>query len=161
MKVIILKKTLSKKKKMINRYKEYENIVKHKRKLFTEVQKRKIACRQQYRCMGSECRKYDKLLPEVWDLDHSIPLFKGGTNHYNFDTLDDSLNNLVILCSNCHAMKTQQEKIDFYREEREHKFIDKEFIVAKEFYKNEDDEISQPQVKKFCFDDFKYHAKKI
>ena len=98
---------------MLARYKEYEDIVKHKRKLFTEVQKRKIACRQKYRCMGELCVKTDKLLPEVWELDHIIPLFMGGTNYYNFDTYDDTLNNLMVICSNCHALKTQQEKSTF------------------------------------------------
>jgi 5-methylcytosine-specific restriction endonuclease McrA len=149
---------------MLERYKEYEDIVKHKRKLFTEVQKRKIACRQNYRCKGELCVKMDKYLPEVWELDHIIPLFMGGSNYYNFDTYDDSLNNLMVICSNCHALKTQQEKIKFYSNERDNKYPEKHFTLAKDFYKSneveESETISSNDKKRFCFDDYKYRAKR-
>jgi 5-methylcytosine-specific restriction endonuclease McrA len=154
---------------MLARYKEYEDIVKHKRKLFTEVQKRKIACRQKYRCMGELCLKTNKKrkkLPEVWELDHIIPLFMGGTNYYNFDTKNDILNNLQIICSSCHAIKTQQEKIKFYSNERDNKYPQKDFVLAKDFYKSDEESIdtipekSILEKRKFCFDDYKYRAKK-
>ncbi len=148
---------------MLARYKEYEDIIKHKRKLFTEVQKRKIACKQKYQCMGSLCVKTDQLLPEVWELDHIIPLFLGGTNYYNFENHNDENNNIHIICSNCHALKTQQEKIAFYSNERNNKYPSKNFVLATDFYQSDEikeTNIVEPISKKFCFDDFKYRAKK-
>ena len=71
----------------------------NKRKKFTEVQKRLLACRQDYMCVGDICKNL-QLLPCTWELDHIKPLFLHGTN--------DS-DNLQIICPNCHAQKTQRE----------------------------------------------------
>lgn len=70
-----------------------------KRKTLSEVSKRIIAAGQKYMCVGSVCNGR-VLLPQTWELDHIYPLHLGGTNH---------INNLQVLCPNCHALKTQQE----------------------------------------------------
>ena len=70
-----------------------------RRQIFTEVQKRIIACAQNYRCVGEICKSV-LLLPRTWELDHIVPLSQDGTN--------DS-DNLQIICPNCHALKTQKE----------------------------------------------------
>ena len=69
------------------------------RQIFTEVQKRIIACTQSYMCVGEICNSV-LLLPRTWELDHIIPLSQEGTNSYD---------NLQIICPNCHALKTQKE----------------------------------------------------
>jgi hypothetical protein len=71
----------------------------HKRKVFSEVHKRILACRQNYMCTGDGCKSL-QFLPCTWELDHIKPLFLQGTN--------DS-ENLQIICPNCHALKTQAE----------------------------------------------------
>lgn len=119
---------------MLERYKDYHKVAKHHRKLFSEVQKRIIACRQKYKCPGNFC-KSEALLPETWDLDHVIPLFLGGSNDYNFDyPSPDDKNNLQILCSRCHAFKSQQERLVFHEQERKNKFGTLTFVMAEEFY---------------------------
>jgi hypothetical protein len=122
---------------MFQRYSTYQKHVNNKRKIFTEVQKRIIACRQNYMCVGEIC-KGEKILPETWELDHEIPLCQGGTNYYNFRTggHTDPKNNVNVKCPGCHAIKTQQEKSFFYAEERKHKYEEDEFIPASEYYKN-------------------------
>ncbi len=67
-----------------------------------------IAEQQNWACTGSECKG---LLPlsSLWHLDHIIPLFQGGTN------LPE---NLQVLCSTCHNIKTQRERVDFFFEKR-------------------------------------------
>lgn len=57
--------------------------------------KTEIACLQQYKCNG--CHKY---LPSVWHCDHVLALHLGG---------QDILENIQILCPNCHATKTRYE----------------------------------------------------
>jgi hypothetical protein len=69
------------------------------RRILTEVQKRIIACAQNYMCVGEICNSVT-LLPRTWELDHIIPLSKDGTNKPD---------NLQIICPNCHALKTQKE----------------------------------------------------
>src|SRR5204863_1147714 len=78
------------------------------RKSFSEVQKRLIAARQDYKCPGVHCLG-NISLPGQWDLDHIIPLFQGGSNE---------LNNLQVLCPSCHSVKSQQERVQFYYQER-------------------------------------------
>lgn len=70
-----------------------------KRKLLSEVSKRIIAAGQKYMCVGSVCAGRI-LLPQTWELDHIHPLHLGGTNN---------VDNLQVLCPNCHALKTQKE----------------------------------------------------
>ena len=124
---------------MLRRYEEYTHDLKHKRKLFSEVQKRIIACHQKYKCVGQKCNGVTRL-PENWELDHIIPLCQGGTNDYNFTPggHQDRTNNLQIICPTCHALKTQHERSLFYAEERRHKFEEEElstFIYADKYYK--------------------------
>jgi len=81
------------------------------RKKFTEVQKRLLACKQNYMCVGDGC-KSTRLLPCTWELDHIQPLFQQGTNNYE---------NLQVICPNCHALKTQRELMSAADERRETK----------------------------------------
>lgn len=56
-----------------------------------------IAYRQQYKC--GVCQSL--LHPKSFDIDHVVPLFRGG---------HDSLSNLQALCCNCHAVKSRTER---------------------------------------------------
>ena len=84
---------------------------KTKRKVLTEVQKRILAFKQGYKCTGSLC-KGKRLLPQTWEIDHIIPLHKGGTNLWT---------NLSVKCPNCHAIKTQLEMIKLNRQRKKKK----------------------------------------
>lgn len=167
---------------MIKRYQLYTSFVKHQRKIFSEVQKRVIASRQGYRCWGEVC-KGQFLLPETWELDHIQPLYAGGTNFYNFhpefsrsitdrESCQDPKNNVHILCSACHALKTQHEKVSFFAEERKQKYNEcVEFLPAQEYYQSSVEinplksltvspyftEGHVKQLKPFNFDKFKYN----
>lgn len=66
---------------------------------FTESMKKIVAARQQWKC--SECRE---LLESTYQIDHTIPLWKGG--------LDCFETNATALCPKCHAVKTQREGIE-------------------------------------------------
>lgn len=57
--------------------------------------KKRVAYRQHYVCSG--CKT---LLPPTYEVDHIVPLFRGGSNHES---------NLQALCPNCHREKTQLE----------------------------------------------------
>ena len=59
-----------------------------------------LGSRQKWRC-GCCDAPFDSVV----EVDHKIPLSRGGTN----DT-----DNLEILCVRCHALKTQQESTDPY-----------------------------------------------
>ena len=59
--------------------------------------KKIVASNQQWLCgMCNNTMDY------TYEIDHRIPLFKGGTN---------DINNLMALCRNCHGKKTILEKI--------------------------------------------------
>lgn len=62
-----------------------------KRKV-TPLTKKIVASNQKWIC--SHCKE---LLDYTYEVDHIIPLFKGGSNQ---------LNNLQALCRNCHGRKT-------------------------------------------------------
>ena len=69
----------------------------------TELERLKIAKRQQWLCAGSECpaaTRGEEL--EEYDIDHIIPLSLGGTEDHN---------NLQALCPVCHRKKTDQERL--------------------------------------------------
>jgi hypothetical protein len=134
------------------RFLNYEKCIRENRKIFSEVQKRIIACRQKYLCFGQRCQG-KILLPETWELDHHIPLYAGGTNYYDFNDFTfrsydkflevstkrpETADNLAIKCSGCHALKTQTERVDWYRIERECKFGTEKFELASVFYKKEE-----------------------
>jgi 5-methylcytosine-specific restriction protein A len=60
-----------------------------KRKHFSPLVSKQIAARQQFRC--ALCRRlFDD---QLWDLDHIVPLFRGGGNE---------LSNIRAICRACH-----------------------------------------------------------
>lgn len=66
----------------------------HKRNV-SSLTKKMVASNQQWKC-GS-CKQ---TLDYTYEIDHHIPLFKGGNNE---------INNLIALCRNCHGKKTLLE----------------------------------------------------
>jgi len=64
----------------------------------SESTKKIVASNQQWRCFMCH-----KLLDYSYEIDHNVPLFLGGTNHFS---------NLHALCRNCHGKKTIMEKIN-------------------------------------------------
>jgi hypothetical protein len=85
-----------------------EKKTKINRRMYSEVQKRMIAHKQQWKCVGEICTGIIPLT-RTWNLDHVVPLWKGGL---------DSIHNLQIICSECHSIKTQRERVTFYFEKR-------------------------------------------
>ena len=67
-----------------------------KKRNVTNLQKKIIASKQQWRC-----KKCQKILDYTYEIDHIIPLFKGGCND-NY--------NLQALCRNCHGKKSLEDK---------------------------------------------------
>ena len=63
----------------------------------SESKKKYIASNQQWKC-----KKCDLLLDATYEIDHIIPLYKGG---------DNEISNLEALCRNCHGNKTLLDKI--------------------------------------------------
>lgn len=59
--------------------------------------KKKVAADQEWRC--GNCKA---ILDASYEVDHTIPLFKGGSN-------DEK--NLVALCRNCHGKKTVADRL--------------------------------------------------
>lgn len=76
-----------------------KNKTKPKRKQWGVRVRNKIARSQDWRC--AICKE---LLPEMFHLDHIIPLCNHGK---------DELFNLQCLCANCHSKKTNEEGIRF------------------------------------------------
>ncbi len=69
----------------------------HLRKRPTNLQSKQLAARQNWRC--ALCgRRFDDSL---WDVDHKVPLFLGGSN-------DQS--NQHCVCRSCHAAKSSREQ---------------------------------------------------
>jgi len=60
------------------------------------IQKKKVAAAQHWKCGRCHC-----MLDELYETDHIVPLFKGGTN---------DADNLQALCPDCHACKTGRER---------------------------------------------------
>jgi len=73
------------------------NFVNKKRRV-SESTKKYIASMQKWIC--NNC---SKLLDASYEIDHKIPLYKGGNNN---------IKNLQALCRNCHGMKTINDKIN-------------------------------------------------
>lgn len=63
----------------------------------SETKKKFVAARQGWRC--GHCKEQ---LPAWFEVDHTIRLQHGGSNH---------IDNLVALCRNCHAYKTTVENL--------------------------------------------------
>lgn len=104
---------------------EYEQSKRHARKVFSNAQRIRIACKQKYCCIGEKCQG-TVLLPPVWELDHILPLCDGGSNEED---------NVQMICSICHALKTQSERIRFRALERKHKYeINHAFVPAEVYY---------------------------
>jgi 5-methylcytosine-specific restriction protein A len=57
------------------------------------------------KCVASDqrwkCKMCQEMLTETYEIDHKIPLFKGGNNMKS---------NLQALCPNCHAKKSREEQ---------------------------------------------------
>jgi hypothetical protein len=87
--------------------------MKPNRKKWSEVQKRIIAEKQKWKCPGISCKRR-KYLGIVWELDHIIALANGGL---------DEFDNLQILCSHCHAVKTQSERVNSAFQKRMKNFL--------------------------------------
>lgn len=68
----------------------------HKRNV-SSLTKKMVASNQQWKC-GS-C---NQTLDFTYEIDHHIPLFKGGSNE---------VSNLIALCRNCHGKKTLLENV--------------------------------------------------
>ena len=63
------------------------------------LEARVVGARQGWRC--NVCQE---VLPATFELDHVVPLFRGGSN--------DIETNAAALCTSCHATKTLHENID-------------------------------------------------
>lgn len=74
----------------------------------TDAQSKVIAHRGQYRCGGLRTDipypTCGELLPPCWQIDHIVPISEGGEDDYRSS-------NVVAVCPNCHAAKTQLESI--------------------------------------------------
>jgi 5-methylcytosine-specific restriction enzyme A len=67
-----------------------------KRKVSDKV-KKFVAANQTWKCL-----KCKKILEATYEVDHVVPLYKGGSN---------STDNLQALCRNCHGQKTLEDSI--------------------------------------------------
>jgi len=64
---------------------------------FSADEKRVVGARQGWRCSACSC-----ILPSAYEVDHTVPLHAGGA---------DALRNCTAMCANCHAAKSQRERI--------------------------------------------------
>ena len=72
----------------------------HKRERFSPTFRLNVLYSQYYKC--AVCKEL--LNPAAVDIDHIIPLYRGG---------DNSLSNLQALCKNCHGIKTYNQQCPF------------------------------------------------
>jgi hypothetical protein len=63
----------------------------------TPLSKKIVASNQKWLC--GNCKR---TLDFTYEIDHIVPLFKGGSNEYN---------NLIALCRECHGRKTILERV--------------------------------------------------
>ena len=101
-KQVSLSSPLSKAQKLEQRILELEAVVQdllaHPRKRrVSEAMKKKVAFAQAW-----TCKQCAQILPPCYEIDHCVPLWRGGTNEEA---------NLVALCRNCHGSKTQNDII--------------------------------------------------
>ena len=68
------------------------------RSRLNETKKKVVASSQQW-----SCKNCKQLLDASYEIDHIIPLYKGGNN---------DLTNLQALCRNCHGQKTIHDKLN-------------------------------------------------
>lgn len=140
---------------MLRRYNEYTTLTKEIRCQFSEVQKREIAQKQNYKCPGSLCNG-EKTLPSTWVLEHIRPLFQFINENPTMSIMDlttianDTNSNIKIYCSTCSSLKTQKERVDFYANERKHKLNDlQKFIPAFEYYREKEQPVEETVVTDF------------
>ena len=69
-----------------------------KKRKVNETTKKVVAANQ-----GWHCNMCQNMLDASYEVDHIIPLYKGG---------DNSINNLQALCRNCHGKKTIYDKLN-------------------------------------------------
>ena len=69
-----------------------------KKRKVSETTKKVVAANQRWHC--SMC---NNMLDASYEVDHIVPLYKGG---------DNSINNLQALCRNCHGKKTIYDKLN-------------------------------------------------
>ena len=69
-----------------------------KKRKVSETTKKVVAANQKWHC--SMC---NNMLDASYEVDHIVPLYKGG---------DNSINNLQALCRNCHGKKTIYDKLN-------------------------------------------------
>lgn len=65
----------------------------------SESIKKKVAADQKW-----NCKQCQSILDATYEIDHIMPLYKGGTN---------DITNLQALCRNCHGTKTLEDKIKY------------------------------------------------
>lgn len=70
------------------------------RRTRTEPERRKVAMRQHWKCANPDGKCILPGLLEEYDVDHRIPLWKGGS---------EEPENLQALCPACHRRKTEKE----------------------------------------------------
>lgn len=80
----------------VNNKGSYSNTIKTKRSV-SNLTKKIIASNQKWKCKNCNIT-----LDHTYEIDHRIPLYKGGTNN---------INNLEALCRNCHGLKTINDKL--------------------------------------------------
>lgn len=81
---------------------QIDRILEGKPKLHRQVSpllKKKVAANQEWKC--GHCKN---LFDASFEVDHIVPLFKGGSNNES---------NLVALCRNCHGRKTVEDRLGF------------------------------------------------
>ena len=69
-----------------------------KKRRVSETIKKVVAANQQWHC--NMCQN---MLDASYEVDHKVPLYKGG---------DNNVNNLQALCRNCHGKKTIYDKMN-------------------------------------------------
>ena len=84
-------------KKLNNTFNINKKIKVEKRNV-SESKKKYIASNQNWTC--GKCKQ---MLDATYEVDHIVPLYKGGSNN---------INNLMAMCRNCHGNKTLQDRIN-------------------------------------------------
>ena len=79
-------------------YKPGSNLRPKSKRRLSESVKKIVASNQRWTC--NMCHN---ILDASYEVDHIIPLYKGGSN---------DINNLQALCRNCHGMKTINDKLN-------------------------------------------------